>query len=284
MKKLTGLALALCALVVLIAGCDQERLSSRWRRDAVTVDGDDGEWQHVPRIALDQGATAAALQHDGDYLYVLFKTRDQSLLPRIAAHGLQLWLDPYARKARTFGVQFPASLRHRGPQSEPGMVPPGDSTKDRPGRPDPGMINRMLDESQRHIVITGPEKDECCTLSVSQADSFGVAAGVKYDRGILVCELRLPLRENRQHPYAVAIAGQDSIQTIGLWLETAGGGERGSERGGGRPHYTGGGIDMGGTTKPYDQETLDHREELSGPTRLDFWAKVELRFPPPDQH
>jgi hypothetical protein len=275
---IVGLIALAAVLAITVAGCDHERLSSQWRRDAVTVDGDDGEWQHVPLVALDQGKTAVSLQHDGQYLYLLFKTRDQSLLTRIAAHGLQLWLDPYARKAKTFGVQFPVSLRHEA--APPLADAKADTAAARPGRLDPGMINRMLDESRGHIIITGPERDERCTLSVAQADSVGVAAGVKYDRGILVCELRLPLREDRQHPYAIAVAGQDSVKTIDLWLETAGGGAHAGERAGGRPHYTGGGIDVGGTTKPYDQETLDHREELSGPTRLDFWATVELRFPP----
>jgi hypothetical protein len=141
----------------------------------------------------------------------------------------------------------------------------------------------MLDESRRHLVITGPEQGECCTLSVAAADSYGVRAAVGYERGILVCELQLPLREDRRHPYAVAIAGQDSVKTIGLWLETAGEGEHGGPRDGARPHYSGGGIDMGGKVQPYDQETLDHRDELSGPTRLDYWATVELRFPPAPQ-
>ena len=278
MRKLIKPALVLLTLIMIFVGCDHERLASQWRRDAVVVDGDDTEWQHVPRIALDQGSTAVSLQHDDEYLYLLFKTRDQSLLPRIASHGLQLWLDPYARKAKTFGIQFPASLRRMASPLAAGDLT--DTAAARPGRPDPEMINRMLNESRRHIIITGPEKDERCTLSLAQADSFGVAAGVRYDRGILVCELRLPLREDRRHPYAVAIAGQDSVKTIGLWLETAGGGEPGGERGGGRQRYTGGGINLDGKTRPDDEGTLDHREELNNPTRLDFWATVELRFPP----
>ncbi|MFB6272903.1 MAG: hypothetical protein ABEL51_08435, partial [Salinibacter sp.] len=77
---------------------------------APTVDGTLAEWDGTLRPVGDSPVSMNVVPTDS-LLYVALLIPDQELLRSVAKHGLIVWIDPAATKARTYGVQYPIALR-----------------------------------------------------------------------------------------------------------------------------------------------------------------------------
>jgi hypothetical protein len=125
------------------------------------------------------------------------------------------------------------------------------------------------------VELIGPDKDERCTLAVAAADSQGVTAKADLSGGLLIYELQVPLRQNAQHSYAIALPASDAGQKISIGFET---GKRERPKGGFEGSFPGGGM-RGGGGMGFPGGGRGPSREMS--KELEFWANVKLALTKP---
>jgi len=255
------------AASVLLAGCSEIELSSRWRDRLVVVDGVNLEWQDAMTY-LEDKKVAVGLLNDEEYLYVALVTTDRQLQRQIVGLGFTLWFDPAGGKGKSFGIRFPLGIEDKSIMRS--LKTRGSSVEQ-----DMAKLQEELVESMTELEILGPGENESRRLPLSNEEGIFVKIGVSgYG---LVYELRIPLAESEIHPLAIGAATGTSI---GIGLETPEmkmdmmrgrmgggmpgmGGGKGGGRGGSRGGRPGGGM-RGGSRRP----------EMSEPFKV--WAKVQL--------
>lgn len=128
--------------------------------------------------------------------------------------GLTLWFDPAGGKKRIFGIKYPVGM----PEEEMQMrrIQGGDTPmKPRRGEPDPERIRQIPMRQMTELEILGPGKDESIRLPIEEAK--GITINLSASSGTLVYELKIPLSQDEQNPYAI---GAQAGSSIGIRLET----------------------------------------------------------------
>ena len=234
------------------AGCGEILAKSTWRDREVIIDGiDDGEEWNDARYFFEKEKVTVGLINDETDLYVRLSTNDQKIQRQFLTLGFTVWFNPQVGKKKTLGIHFPVGMPGGGMQGgdrQAGdmLMTPRKSGSDR-GEEDE-QLQKMLGESQKEIEIIGPGKDQRITMSVVEAEEYGIKAEIGYSKGNLVYELKVPLLRNVSHPYFI---GTEIAKVVGIGLESGkmdtsqmgkrGGGGMGGRRGGG----IGGGMGRG---------------------------------------
>ena len=251
---------ALTVPALLLAGCGQPKLESRWCDRQIVVDGDHTEWEGAVTYVEDVDAVIGLL-NDGTHLYLCLASIDRDVKTQVLGRGLTLWIDPEGGKGRVLGIRFPLGVRGRG-------LPTGS----REERPDPDTMMALSAESEPEIeIITGGDLSTRMFL----AQAVGIDLDVGLTKGALVYEARIPLLST-DGGFAIG-AGPGSVVGIGLTTpkidreitqermsrQGPPGGRGGGKGGGGRRGGMGGGM-MGGGRRP------------SMPEPLDIWVTVKI--------
>lgn len=87
----------------------------------------------------------------------------------------------------------------------------------RGSKEDPEKLEKMFAELQKKMEILGPGKEESLRMSVIFAETQGINVKVGNSTGYLVYELKVPLTQNKLHPYAI---GTDTSKSINIGFET----------------------------------------------------------------
>jgi hypothetical protein len=174
--------------------------------------------------------------------------------------GLTVWFDPKGGDRKAFGIRYPVGSplpdpRSRGQRARSGAGSSGDEPvrgRGQPvdvqeGRPGPAVPVDLADVVPRRLEVLGPGKDEARSLVLSHAQ--GLTVGLGRVEGVLVYELRVPLKKGPETPYAI---GAEPGATIGIGfdspkMERSRPPDGGSGGGAGGPGGGGfGGFGMGG--------------------------------------
>jgi hypothetical protein len=272
------LGAALCLTSPLVYAKDFE-LPSAWRQAEVKIDGVADEWAGVLR-PLPDVPMLIGVQNDGDFLYLCFKTSDPKTKRQLAMLGLTVWADGAGKKEKTFGVRFPVAggARFARPTRDGSSAPPSDTHP----APSPGGAGGEFE-------IIGPTAGD--RLIVPPDDAHPIRAAIGDESGVMVIEMRIPLKPSEMHPLSV---GSTPGRTVLLGLETerrsskqAEGGEGGGERRGGggyggRGGYGGsrpGGPGSGGRGGGMGGGMRGERGQMPDPIKL--WLDVKLATQPP---
>ncbi len=250
------------ALAGTIAAAKDIQLASSWPKAAVKTDGTADEWSDLLR-PLSAPPLVVGVQNDADYLYVCVKTSDPKIKRELAVLGLTVWADGTGKKDRTFGVRYPAGGGPRRARPEG-----GDSGAERSGTPSAPDLARLGSAFE----VIGPTTDD--RLVVPRSEDHPVQSAVGDDSGVLVIELRLPLKPTDAHPLAVG-AGPGKIIALGLEAERPKMEHRGGFQPGGGRHGGRGGRGFGG---PEGEMSGSERPEMGKPFLV--WLKVPLALPP----
>jgi hypothetical protein len=190
--------LAVLLLATAIAHAAKPDRTSAWRDDRdIRIDGFDGDWHGLTTPA--KGARiATGFVNDDEWLYVCVQAKDRTARDQIVGQGLVVWIDRDGGKKRTFGIRFPLG-RSGGFAGQP----PRDRIPEAP--PDPGRGGPPPDRlvSQDEFGVLGPGKDDEVRLSTRHAG--GIEARVAIHEGTLVYELKVPLKQSGDHPYAIGV-------------------------------------------------------------------------------
>jgi hypothetical protein len=203
-----ALALAIIVQVCWLGGCGGKNFRSVWRDREVGIDGVPAEWQGTTTYIEDPNV-AVGVMNDDDYLYVSLSTPVREVESQIVFRGLTVWFDPGGRKAKRFGIRCPVGMAMR----------PGEFGRraEREGNRKAGrdMIPENLEASTTFLEILGPDEDDRITLATAETPGIEVALG--HQDGRFVYELKVPLRTDESHPYAI---GVENGRPIGIGFET----------------------------------------------------------------
>jgi len=236
----------LCAvfLFLLISGCREPELNSKWLDREISIDGLDNEWQDC-RLHYDEANRALiGIYNDEQYLYLRLSFRDKTMQRRILWLGLTVWFDNKGGKEKRFGIQYPLGTVIEGQPiipDIPGKVAGRSGMMDRFKkmrrsriRKDPDHLSGILEGAESEPILLGPDENDRYIMFDGEIESLGIIAKVDSLEGNFVYELKVPLKQNERTPYAVGI---DIAGKIGIGFETGKmdrkkmGGRRGSGSG-----------------------------------------------------
>jgi hypothetical protein len=286
----------LAAVAVPQAESQNVALRSQWRDVEVRVDGSHVEWSELTSFGKDV-PFSIGLKNDGQSLYVVLSSSDQSVPSLLMQRGLIVWFDAAGGTKKRFGIRYPViegSGAGPGQRRAAGSGPPGGGQGREPGRepgrppgaegppPEPSglMFDPAKDGRWGRLELLGPGKDDRRSLILEAAPGIEVRIGRV--EGSVVYELKVPLQIDDGHPYAI---GAKPGARIGVGLETPevakvespgdvgkpggrppGGGMGGGGMGGGPPMGGGGGPGGGRGFEP--------------PKAIKAWATAQLAVPP----
>lgn len=265
MRRINYWLLLLTALwlVAILTGCKGiTSLSSTWRQTEITIDGMDSEWSS-PLFHLEDENVVIGLRNDADNLYVVLRGMDRNRQMQVMRAGLTVWLDATGRNKKTLGIRYPIGMQEYG-------IPP---VRSEPGTEFGEEQRRRLSEMMSEIEILGPEKND--RNRVRKMNSFAIEAELGDTLGVMIYELKIPLKPKDKSPYAILANAGD---VISLGLETGemsmGGRGGGPPMGGGMPGGPGGRGGTGGGGKRGGGHGGRMGESMPQPIKL--WAKVSL--------
>jgi len=231
-RRLT-LGLVMGGVVILLAivsgGCSSTaELSSSWNNNEIVVDGLASDWGgHF--FYLKDSHVSLGLRNDRDYLYVCLMSSEGQFRRQMMGLGLTVWLEP--EDGKKWGIHYPVGFLSQGER-------PSFDREESGGPSDSGQV---FQQSLQNLEILGPGKDEHTQFSTVQVPGISVKVG--NSQGSVVYELKVPLRESSDHPYAI---GTGTGSTVKLAFETGKFEAQGRQGGAGEGSPGGGGGGRGG--------------------------------------
>lgn len=197
--------LVLTALLPL-AGCADFTYQSERRDRKIVIDGKENEWYDSLEL---QKNVYFGVRNDSEYLYICLSVTDKKTKAQLMGLFKQrfyIWIVPENAPKNSFGLRISNKSQFMDESmltkirylSVPVFQVIGDE-----------MLNNMGVEIMRDGRIAGPLAD---------AKGIDIAVGVSMDGRKLTYELKVPLAESSEHPYAV---GSGPGKTIRIGLATS---------------------------------------------------------------
>jgi len=194
-------------LVIFLAGCGTVELESRWKEQEITIDGKSSDWLGSMYFFEGEDVSVGFLNDEND-LYVCLIAAEPTLRAQVMMQGFTAWFDPEGGKEKTFGIRFPLGRRGIGERD----VPIDMRNRDR--EPSEEEFQARFQESLTELEIIGPGKGRRERIPVEEAK--GIDIKVDVSGGMLVYELKVPLQQGEQLPYAI---GTRPGSAVGIGLE-----------------------------------------------------------------
>ena len=193
-----------------LTGCKKTEFESGWKDREIVIDGDHTDWKNALTY-IEKKKVSIGLLNDDDYLYVCLVPATRQIQNQITRLGFTLWFDAAGGKKKTFGIHYPLgmmnsgmSMRELGFDPRPGM-----------GDPDPERMQRLIELSLSDLEILGEEEGDARMMGVDQAQGIDVEVGNMTET--FTYELRVPLRRDEDHPFAI---GVEDAAAVGVGFET----------------------------------------------------------------
>jgi hypothetical protein len=237
-KNVFASLLTAVLLSTALAAAEKTHLLSQLRDGAITVDGQFDDWYGNLQPLAVAPVSVQAL-NDGEFLYLRLTASDAATRMQIMRQGLTVWFDPAGGTKKKLGIRYPVVEPGEHGRGRGGYGRGGHGGGDRPGEGggQGDGVDSERDAPVNRVDILGPGKDEA--RSLTREHLSGVDVAVHAEQGLLQYELKVPLTQNSDHPYAIEA---QPGKTIGLGLET-GAMQHHAGPEGGRGGYGGG---MGG--------------------------------------
>ncbi len=262
-------------LAFLLSSCVTLHFHRGWRDREIKIDGRSDDW--IGSLTyVDKQNISLGILNDADYLYVCLAAEDQAVISRILRQGMILWFDPEGGKEKTFGIKYPVG-RQGMQQGEGEMIRP-DNEADRQ------KMRRAMMAISSDLEILQKSK---VPISTSIENLKGIEVSLKRSTGLIVYEVKIPLQENQDLPFAI---GAEEGSEIGIGIEVpkmtmnmkrspGGMGGRGGGMGGGGMGGRGGGMGgrgggmgggMGGRSGGMGGQRANMQKEIK------IWTTVQL--------
>ena len=233
-RSLSGLFVACISLIGLFApGCSNTvELASTWNNQEAKIDAPATEWKSG-LTEIKESHVFVGIKNDQNYVYLRLMTTEEQFRRQMMRTGLTVWLE--SENGKKLGILYPTGVFNRtGIPSSPNP----DATTD------PEERNRLDQQALRDVELLGPGKNDRNLFSILELP--GITVKLENSRGSTVYDLKVPLRESSDHPYALDATSGSMIK---LGIET-GKIESGSRPGGGTGEGMGGGRTPGGGGPP----------------------------------
>ncbi len=193
--------------VIFLVGCGTVELDSRWKEQEIAIDGDSSDWLGSLYFFEGEDISIGFLNDESD-LYVCLIAEEPTLRAQMMMQGFTAWFDPEGGKEKTFGIRFPLGRQAMGEDDMDIRM------RGRDNEQDPQELQEHFQESLTELEIVGPGKDRLHRIPVKEVK--GIEVKIDLSGGLVVYELKVPLRSSEQFPYAI---GTQPGNTIGLGLE-----------------------------------------------------------------
>lgn len=255
-------------LVIFSIACGEQKLNSNWLNREIVIDARSDDWLDT-LYYFESKMLSIGFFNDESDLYVCLLAEHPMLQAQVVSQGFTLWFDPGGGKEKSFGIKFPIGMQNMHEQM--------DFMRTQESGPDREKMRQAFEKSLADLEIlrAGAVKQR---IPVDEAK--GIEIKVRNETGLFVYELKVPLKSDEEHPYAI---GAKAGTEIGIGLEvpkidrdemrktmqerTGGGGM--PPGGGGMP--PGGMGEMGGGM---GRRGGGRRPQL--PNGLDIWASLKL--------
>ena len=194
----------LLLLTFLLVGCGNSKLelNSNWRDREITVDGKNADWLGA-MLYFEEDNISVGLLNDENFFYICMIAEDQFIRTQVMRQGFTLWFDPDGGKEKTFGIKYPVGMQASGLPR--GMIRDEQSME---------RSSQALRRPMIELEILGPGMKEVKKMPIEEAK--GIDIHVEFSSGMLVYELKVPLIQSEQHPYAI---GAEAGGSVGIGLE-----------------------------------------------------------------
>jgi hypothetical protein len=195
---------ALIVVILALLGCGggMESIRSHPAPGDIEIDGIQTEWNEALSLREENGLWLGVM-NDEESLYVTVITNNREYVQQIVTRGLTLWVDPTSHKDRALGLRFPS------PGGSSGQLPAGSRGS---SGADPALLEAMLGPLTSEFEIINPDRG---TVRLAQVDVESVELEATYRNGTFVYEVKVPLQESEEIPFAVGASPGDTI-AVGL--------------------------------------------------------------------
>ena len=182
-------------LPVFVDGRDLQ-VASAWAPAPAKVDGTAGTWSELLR-PLGDLPMVIGVQNDADFLYLCLKTSNLKLKKQLTATGLTVWVNGTGKPSTKngIGVRYPLGGDQGTKQRKDGKPAPTPAEEGS----GPGVFEPLPE-----FELLGPTAED--RRRVELADNEPIATALGDDSGVMVLQLRLPLKSSDVHPLAVGAA------------------------------------------------------------------------------
>ena len=172
------LGLIMCFVFV---SCENYQIISQWRDKDIVVDGKSGDWLD-DLTYVEEFNISVGMANDTDFIYICAVVENPLVRMRVMRQGLTVWFDPNGGRKKILGIRFPLGSLGGG-----------------------GLLE-----------ILGPDREDVRRIKKSDAKGVNVAMGVS--SGLLVYELKVPLMNSPEQPFAINVRSGSSF---GIGIETS---------------------------------------------------------------
>ena len=232
--SLSGLFVASVSLIGLFGpGCSNTvELASSWNSQEAKIDVPATEWKSG-LTEIKDSHVFVGIKNDQNYIYLRLLTTEEQFRRQMMRTGLTVWFE--SEEGKKLGILYPTGVFTRS------GIPPSPNPE---SNPDPEERNRISQQALRDVELLGPGKNDRNLFSILELP--GITVKLENSQGSTVYDLKVPLRESSDHPYALATAAGSMVK---IGIET-GKNESGSRPGGATGEGMGGGRTPGGGGPP----------------------------------
>jgi hypothetical protein len=203
MKKISAVIFVFICL--LYNGCGDTEIDSVWRKQNITIDGNDNDWSNS-LISLDKINASVGMTNDNEFLYLCLSTNDPELENKIISGGLTLWFQGNDDENNKFGVHYPLGMSDTAMPSFDENMKPGD----RPGDPFKMQGSLLKNQTSLEIINTNNNK-----IRVPLKELKDIQIKATLNDGKLVYEMKIPLNQKNTTTYALNANAGSAIK-IGI--------------------------------------------------------------------
>jgi hypothetical protein len=195
--------LVIVIIAVLITGCNDIELNSKWKNQDIIIDGINTEWQGGYYIK--EASTSINIYNDAEYIYIGVISSDRQLPMKIFGNGMIVWFDPNNNKDKILGIHFPIGMTNSEIPLKPGEI--GDNEE---------KMKEIFAKTLNEYEIIRKNKEVETRLST--LGGKGIQLKISNEQNKFLYEMKIPLKQNNENLYAI---DADTSKTISIGFETA---------------------------------------------------------------
>jgi len=192
---------ALLVSIVLVGGPGAfaaEKIESSPTGDRIVLDGDPSDWEGIPITYLKDSLHVAAIAHDDESFYVMYRFADEGLARRLLMRGVTLWINgdgKTKKKKEEFAVRYPGSkqiaehFEDEDPREERYRAETGGSRTSGHGGPPPSLASMRQVPGELTVIRMGMKETRV------ENDTAGPTAASAFKEGVFCYELKIPIAD-----------------------------------------------------------------------------------------
>jgi hypothetical protein len=170
-------------------------IASVWAPVPAKVDGTADTWARFLR-PLGDLPMVIGVQNDADFLYLCVKTSKPALKEQLLSTGLTAWANGKGRNnlITGYGVRYPLIKAKKDKEGEGSMPEPTPAEEESEAK---------VPEAPPEFELIGPTEDD--RRVVEFADDQPVTAALGDDSGVMVLEMKMPLKPSDAMPLVMGV-------------------------------------------------------------------------------